>query len=517
MPGPRSFSRRRAPAPRRDPARTSDTAWTDLSPPPIFTITRFTRDLDALAFKTAPEVAALIRGGGVSAAEAVELTLRRIEAADAHIGAFIEVDGDRALAEAAAIRARDPRPFAGVPIAVKGNVPVAGLCMSYASRLLAGYRPNHNAYLVRRLREAGFVVIGVTNLSEFGILPTTEPRHTGPTRNPWNLGRTPGGSSGGSAAAVAAGLVPVAHGTDGGGSIRIPAACTGLLGLKPSRGRISRGPDLGESYLSVEGVLTRTVTETAHLLDVLAGYEAGDATWAPRPAEPYATAVRRHPGRLRIALSLENSLGVEVDAECVRAVHEAAGILRELGHEVVEASPSLPGRDTLDVFLQVFGPAVALGVIFGELVAGHEAGEDDIEPLSRAVAAFARTLPSTAYLAALSQLQALARSTIAFFADHDLLLTPVLASRPLPIGELHGCGDDPMADLRRSGEFAPFTAIFNVTGQPAISVPLGFGEDGLPSAVQLVGRPLAEDTLLQVAAQLELTRPWAQHLPPTGA
>ena len=335
------------------------------------------------------------------------------------------------------------------------------------------------------------------------------------TEDDWHAA-APGGSSGGSAAAVAAGLVPVAHGNDGGGSIRIPAACTGLLGLKPSRGRISRGPDLGESYLGVEGVLTRTVTETAHLLDVLAGYEAGDATWAPRPAEPYATAVRRHPARLRIAVSLENSLGVEVDAECVRAVHTAAGILRELGHEVVEASPSLPGRDTLDVFLQVFGPAVALGVIFGELWRARGRGRRH-----RAAVARGGDVRAHAPVHELSRRAGPAPGARAehdrFFADYDLLMTPVLATRPLPIGELHGCGDDPMADLPRSGEFAPFTAIFNVTGQPAISVPLGFGEDGLPSAVQLVGHPLAEDTLLQVAAQLELTRPWAQHLPPTGA
>jgi len=475
------------------------------------------RHVDALAFKTAPEVAALIRGGRVSAAEAVEATLRRIEAVDEQLGAFIELDGDRALAEAAAIRPRDPRPFAGVPIAVKANVPVAGLCMNYASRLLAGHRPDHSAYLVRRLREAGFVVVGITNMSEFGILPTTEPRFTGPTHNPWNVDRTPGGSSGGAAAAVAAGLVPVAHGNDGGGSLRIPAACCGLVGLKPSRGRVSRGPDLGDSYLAADGVLTRTVHETALLLDVLAGYEAGDATWAPRPAEPYATAARRHPGRLRVAVSLENSLGVEVDAECVRAVHEAAGVLRELGHDVVEAAPPLPSPDMLDVFLQVFGPGIALGIMSGELLAGRPAGDDEIEPLSRAVAATAVDLPSTGYLAALTQLQALARGTIGFFADYDVLLTPVLASRPLPIGELHGCGDDPLADLRRSGTFAPFTAIYNATGQPAISIPVGFGEDGLPSAVQLVGRPLAEDTLLQAAAQLELARPWVQHLPPVGA
>ena len=215
-----------------------------------------------MAFKTAPELAALIRAGGVSAAEAVEATLRRIESVDERINAFIEVDGERALAEAAGIARGDPRPFAGVPVAVKANVPVAGLCANYASRLLAGHRPSHSAYLVRRLREAGFVVVGVTNMSEFGILPTTEPRYTGATRNPWNRDRTPGGSSGGSAAAVAAGLVPVAQGNDGGGSIRIPAACCGVVGLKPSRGRISRGPDRGDSFLVCEGVLTRTVLET---------------------------------------------------------------------------------------------------------------------------------------------------------------------------------------------------------------------------------------------------------------
>jgi amidase len=469
--------------------------------------------LDALAFKTVPEVAGLIRGGGLSAVEAVEAALRRIEAVDARIGAFIEVDPESALEEAATIRLRDPRPFAGVPVAVKANVPVAARCMSYASRLLAGFRPSHSAYLVRRLREAGFVVIGITNMSEFGILPTTEPRSTGPTRNPWDTDRTPGGSSGGAAAAVAAGLVPVAHGNDGGGSLRIPAACCGLVGLKPSRGRVSRGPDLGESYLTVEGVVTRTVTETAMMLDVLGGYEAGDANWAPRPTEPYAAAIRRHPGKFRVAVSLENSLGVDVDAECVRAVREAAGILVDLGHEVVEATPPLPAPDVQDTFLQVFGPAVALRIVSGELIAGRRAEDDDIEPLSRAVADMALALPSTGYLAALTQLQALSRSTVAFFADHDVLLTPVLASRPLHIGELHGCGEDPMADLRRSGTFAPFTAMYNVTGQPAVSVPLGLGEDGLPSAVQLVGRPLAEDTLLQVAGQLELARPWAQRVP----
>jgi amidase len=469
--------------------------------------------MDALAFLSATELAARIRDGSLTAREAVEAAVRRIEAVDPHIGAFVEVDAERVLAEADAIEPRDERPFAGVPIAVKSNTAVAGLCMNFASRFLAGHRPTHNAYLVRRLREAGFVIVGTTNMPEFGILPTTEPRHTGPTRNPWDTSRTPGGSSGGSAAAVAAGLVPLAHGNDGGGSLRIPAACCGLVGLKPSRGRVSRGPDLGDSFLVSDGVLTRTVAETALLLDVLSGYEPGDATWAPRPAEPYTLAMRRDPGKLRIAMSLENALGVDADPEVVHGLHEAATLLRGLGHEVVEASPALPGPDSLDIFLQVFGPVIALGIGLGERLAGRPPDDDEIEPMSRAVLEHARSLPSTGYLTALAQLQLLARGTVAFFADYDLLLTPVLASRPLPIGELHGCGEEPLEDLRRSGTFAPYTALFNVTGQPAISVPIGFGEDALPTAVQLVGHPLGEETLLQVANQIEAARPWAGRRP----
>jgi amidase len=469
--------------------------------------------MEALAFLPATELAARVRDGSFTAREAIEAALRRIEAIDSQIGAFIELDADAALAEADAIEPGDPRPFAGVPIAIKANTAVAGLCMNFASRFLAGHRPTHNAYLVRRLRDAGFVVLGTTNMAEFGILPTTEPRHTGVTRNPWDTARTPGGSSGGSAAAVAAGLVPIAHGNDGGGSLRIPAACCGLVGLKPSRGRISRGPDLGDSFLASDGMLTRTVAETALLLDVLAGYEPGDATWAPRPAEPYTLAMRRDPGRLRIAMTLANALDVDADPEVVHGLHSAAALLRDLGHEVVEDSPALPAPDSLDIFLQVFGPGITLGVGLGERLAGRPPDEDEIEPMSRAVLNLARALPSTGYLTAVAQLQLLARGTVAFFADYDVLLTPVLAARPLPIGELHGCGDEPIADLRRSGRFAPYTALFNVTGQPAISVPVGFGEDGLPTAVQLVGHPLGEETLLQLAAQIEAARPWAHRRP----
>src|SRR4051794_16322195 len=292
--------------------------------------------MDDTSFTSAAEVAALVRAGGASPREVVEAALRRIEARDAALNAFIEVDGDRALAAADELNPGEARPFAGVPIAIKGNVPVEGLCFNQGSRFMEGYRPDHSAYLVRRLREAGFVIVGVTNLPEFAILPTTEPRHTGATHNPWDPDRTPGGSSGGSAAAVAAGMVPLAHGNDGGGSLRIPAACCGLVGLKPSRGRVSRGPDLGDSWLACDGVLTRTVADTALALDVLGGYEVGDANWAPRPVEPYTTAMRRDPGRLRVAVATENVLGVDPDPECVRGVKLAGEILAALGHEIEE-------------------------------------------------------------------------------------------------------------------------------------------------------------------------------------
>jgi amidase len=269
---------------------------------------------------------------------------------------------------------------------------------------------------------------------------------------------------------------------------------------------VSRGPDLGESFLACDGVLTRSVVETAQLLDVLAGYEVGDATWAPRPVEPYATAVRRDPGRLRVAVTAANALEAPVDPQCADALREAAEVLAGLGHEVEEATPSLPGPESLGLFISAFGPAIALQVSYGQLLAGRPPAEDEIEPLSRAVADLAHSIDSVGYLAAVAQLQALARGLVAFFAGYDLLLTPALAERPLPIGECDGLGTRPLEDLERSGRFTPYTSLFNVTGQPAISVPMGLGTDGLPSAVQLVAKPLGEDTLLQVAAQMEAAR-----------
>src|SRR4051812_9064182 len=250
----------------------------------------------------AAELGRLVRDGEVSARDLVEASLARIEAVDPVLNAYTAVDSEGALAAADLIGPGDERPFAGVPIAIKDLfAPVSGLPMVNGSELLGDYTPDYDYALVRRLREAGFVIVGKSSTPEFGIPPVTEPRRFGPTRNPWDPERTPGGSSGGAGAAVASGTVPVAHGSDGGGSIRIPAACCGLVGLKPARNRISRGPDLGEDFRVTDGVLTRTVGEPAQVLDLLAGYEPGDASAAPPPAEPFADAARREPGRLRVA------------------------------------------------------------------------------------------------------------------------------------------------------------------------------------------------------------------------
>jgi len=471
-----------------------------------------------LLLRPAHELAGLVRGGEVTARELVTASLERIEALDEQVGAFVDVDGARALAAAEAVGPGDPRPFAGVPIAVKNNRPVEGLRLTFCADLLGDHVAGHDAYVVARLRAAGFIIVGTTKLPEFGILPVSEPSRFGPVRNPWDLERTPGGSSGGSAAAVAAGMVPIAHGNDGGGSTRIPAACCGLVGLKPARGRISHGPDLGDSLLSIDGVLTRTVTETAALLDLLSGYEIGDATWAPPPDRPFADAAAGDPGRLRVALTLAPPLiDTPVDPVCEAAARDAASLLEELGHEVREATPPWTVPGMLETFSAVFGPLVSLAVGFGALLAGREPTFEDMEPLSWYLWRRAREASALDYAAAVIALQGLARAVVGFFDDVDVVLTPSLAQRPVAIGEIDASAPDPAATFRRSGEFTPFTAIANVTGQPAVSLPLSHGVDGLPSGIQLIGRPADEATLLALAAQLEAASPWAGRRPPIAA
>jgi amidase len=476
--------------------------------------------MEDLLLRRVDELAALVRGRELSAVELVRASLERIEALEPQVNAFTHIAAESALTEAGAIEREDGRPFAGVPIAIKDNRPVAGMPLTMCSELFGDFTPRHDAFLVRRLRQAGFVIVGKTALPEMGILPTTESRRFGPTRNPWDLERTPGGSSGGSAAAVAAGMLPIAHGNDGGGSTRIPAACCGLVGLKPARGRVSPGPDIGQSFLTVDGVLTRTVGETAALLDVLAGYEPGDPTWAPPLERPAISAVEEAaaPTGLRIALALNPPLeGAVLDPICERAVRDAAVLLESLGHGVEEIEAPWSGLDLLADFTRSFGPSVSMTTLAGGRIAGREPRPEDVEPLTWALWEHARGQDTVTYLTAQSRLESVARRLVAALAAYDAVLTPALAQRPVPIGEIHGLDADPMERYRRSGSFTPYTAIVNVTGLPAIALPLFQGEDGLPAGVQLIGRAAGELELLALAAQLERAQPWAGRLAPLAA
>jgi amidase len=468
-----------------------------------------------LMFRSATELARMVRSGEISATELVQTSLERIEELNPALNAFVQVDAERALATAEGISPGDERPFAGVPVAIKNNRPVRGLRLTYGCSLMADYVSDYDHNVTRRLKEAGFVIVGTTTLPEYGILPTSEARLFGPTRNPWDLERTPGGSSGGSAAAVTAGMVPVAHGNDGGGSVRIPAACCGLVGLKPTRGRISAAPELGDSSLGIDGMLTRTVADTAAILDVLAGYEPGDATWAPPPSEPFAASAERAPGRLRIATTtLPPVPDAVVDPMCARAVDEGAALLRSLGHEVEEVDPPWQAEGLSELFGAVFSVHIALSITYSGMVGGHEPTAEDMEPMSWAIYSMVQKLSAVQGMGATVQLQAFTRQLVSFLAPYDALLTPALAERPLPLGTLDTAAPEPLSTFTRSGLFTPFTPVFNASGQPGISVPLFHGEDGLPLGVQLVGRPAGEAALLSLAAQLEEAQPWAQRRAP---
>jgi amidase len=467
-----------------------------------------------LMFRPAIELAEMVRSGEISSRELVEVSLARIEQLNPQLNAFVEVDGERALATASQIQPGDPRPFAGVPIAIKNNRPVTGYRFTIGCSLMADHVADYDHNITRRLKDAGFVIVGTTTLPEYGILPVSEARLFGPTRNPWDLERTPGGSSGGAAAAVAAGLVPVAHGNDGGGSIRIPAACCGLVGLKPARGRVSPAPELGDSPLGIDGVLTRTVADTAAILDVLSGYEPGDATWAPPPSQPFASAATREPGKLKIAATtLSPVADAVVDPLCAKAVQDASELLRSLGHEVEQVDPPWQIEGVTQLFGGVFSVHVALQIAYSGIVAGREPTAEDMEPMSWAIFSMTQGINALQGMALEIQLQAFTRQLVAFLEPYDALLTPALAERPLPLGSLDTAAPEPMDTFTRSGLFTPFTPVFNASGQPGISLPLYEGEDGLPLGVQIVGRPAAESTLLALASQLEAATPWAQRRP----
>jgi amidase len=466
-----------------------------------------------LLFRPATELAELVRSKEITSRELVEASFERIAALNDRINAFIHLDEEEALAAADAVDAGDERPFAGVPTAIKDIGPQwGGRPFTFGSHLFGDYTPDFDAAIVRRLKDAGFIPVGKTNTPELGILPVTEPRRYGPTRNPWDLERTPGGSSGGPAAATASGMVPIAHANDGGGSIRIPAACCGLVGLKPARGRVSLAPSLGDSLLVADGVVSHTVEDTARALDVLAGYELGDANWAPPAAEPFVNAIRHEPGKLRIAFTTFPPLDTGVDPMNVQATKDTAELLASLGHEVEEVQPPWQIPELFPVFSKLWAVGIGSGVAFAGLISGQEPTEDAMEPLTWELYKRATELNALDYAQSVVTMQAYARALVGFMAPYDALVTPTLAQRPVKIGEIDA--ETGMEAFAKSGQFTPFTAVINVTGQPAISLPLFHGDDGLPTGIQFIGRPAGEFELLSLAAQLEGAHPWADRRPP---
>ena len=477
---------------------------------------------DSFAHLDATAQADLVRRGEATPLELVDAAIARVERLNPQLNAVIHERFERARAEATGDLPDGP--FRGVPIVVKDlDGSVAGEPTHLGNRLLKelGYRADHDTYLFEHLRATGMVVIGKTNTPEFGLLPTTEPLAYGATRNPWSPEHSPGGSSGGSAAAVASGMVPVGHAGDGGGSIRIPASHCGLYGLKPTRGRSSLGPEVGEAWagLVVRHAVTRSVRDSAAVLDAIAGRMPGDPYSAAPPTRPYRDEVGADPGRLRIGLCTEAPTGLaEVDPVCVAAAEDAARLLESLGHHVEPARPAAfdqPGL--LEAFTSVLVTGVVLDVQHLSRIAGRPITHEDVEPLTWLQYEMGMAVSAGEYLEALQQAHAWSRAVAAFWQDYDLLLTPVCAEPPPRLGDLHGTADDPFRALARSVPFAAFTGPFNVTGQPAVSLPLYWDDAGLPIGVQLAADADREDVLIRISAQVEAARPWADRRPPISA
>ncbi|HEV8103509.1 MAG TPA: amidase [Gaiellaceae bacterium] len=446
-------------------------------------------------------LAAQVGAREVSPRELVDAAIERIEATNPALN-FL-VTECYSTARDAADAAPTAGPFAGVPMLVKDLTETAGVRTTFSSRAFAEYIPPADASVVRRMKDAGFIVLGKSNTPEFGITCVTESDLNGACRNPWDLTRTPGGSSGGAAAAVAAGVLPLAHGSDGGGSLRIPAACCGLFGIKPSRGRVSASPYAGGSLeLSQNGPISVTVRDAAAFLDVIAGYEPGDPHWAAPPDRPFLEEVGVDPGRLRIAFTASPAIPYEVDQRLVDVTRRAADALAALGHDVVELTPPWVDEQALGAFAKLWQLSPALYPVSDPAL---------LMPINRALAAAALDTSSVVFAQAVGALQRASRRIVAFWDDVDVVLTPALAKLPVPIGWVFEPAD-PWEQFARGGEFTPFTPIVNVTGQPAAAVPFDV-VDGLPVGIQLIGPPEGEALLFRLSAQLEAAHPWAQRLP----
>lgn len=470
-----------------------------------------------LAWMDATAQAELVRSKEITPLELTEAAITRIERVNSHLNAVVTKMYD--LARDAAKGEIPPGTFAGVPFLLKDlQAAYEGVPMTMGSKFLKDFKPNGDSELVKRHKRAGLIVVGKTNTPEFGIFPTTEPELFGPTRNPWDLTRIVGGSSGGSAAAVAAGIVPMAHANDGGGSIRIPASCCGLFGLKPTRGRNPLGPHFGDIFggLVAEHAVTRSVRDSAALLDATAGYDPGDPYVAPLPARPFVQEIGADPGKLRIAFSTTAINGAEVHADCIAAVHDAAKLCEQLGHTVTEAAPQLNGEMIGKAFMTIWSAGNAWTADSLSFAVGRKPAQEDFEPATWALMEMGRRRTAPEYLMAVQMLQIFARRVAQFMEQYDIWLTPTLAEPPLPLGSFASPPDNPMAGMRRSGQFAPFTPIVNATGQPAMSVPLFWNAEGLPIGTHFIARYGDEATLFRLASQLEAAQPWAGRRPPVS-
>ena len=465
-------------------------------------------DLSAL------EQAAAVRRREVSSAELVEHYAARIGRLDATVGAFVTTTLDRAREQAAAAdravaAGDDLPPLHGVPIGIKDLNLTAGVPTKLGSPTFAHFVPPLSDSMVGKLEAAGTISLGKTNTPEFGLPCYTEPAAeiAPPARTPWDLTRSAGGSSGGAGAAVGAGLLPFAQGSDGGGSIRIPASVCGLVGIKPARGRISNGPLVGDvTGLAINGPLARTVRDAAALLDAMAGPMPGDPHWAAPPARPYLALADEEPGRLRIGRYRTPAMpGVEVHPHVVEAYDAASALLERLGHDVEDIATPFDGGivPSFETVWSVSSTGIPLDA----------QGEEQLQPLTRWLRERGRTTTAPQFVAAMHALQLASRRAITATAAYDVVLTPTLAQPPAPLGWFTSAGD-PRAEFDRMIGWTPFTAVYNTTGQPAISLPLHVSPDGLPIGVMLVGRPADEATLVRLAAQLEQAAPWRDRVPP---
>jgi amidase len=483
-------------------------------------------------------LAALVKKKKVSPPELCEEAIARIEALNPKLNAVIYQMYD--LGRKAARGGLPGGPFRGVPFLLKDLIAAcAGVPMQCGSRAFRNYIPAFDTELVRRFKNAGFVILGKTSTPEFGLMGVTEPDAFGPTRNPWNSDRTPGGSSGGSASAVASGMVPLASGGDGGGSIRIPSCYCGLFGLKPTRGRNPSGPVGGDGWQGavLEHVLTRSVRDSAAVLDFTNGMDAGSRAMALPPKRPYLTEIRTKPGRLRIGFNTASPLGNEVHPECIAAVKRAASLLEDLGHHVEEAKPEIDGMALARSYIVMYYAETAADITQSEELTGRKPRRSDFEGTTWALGMLGKEFSGHDFVLAIRQWDAAARAMARFHEAYDLYLTPTVAEPPARIGELKPKPFERMVMnvintlklgkvLKATGMAeqmaiynlgrTPFTQLANFTGQPAMSVPLHWTPDGLPLGVQFIAPFGDEAVLFRLAAQLEAAAPWFNKRPPIG-